>query len=177
MNPAPRTPSANGSGIGIGIGPEPSCASTKRQRDRAGASIGSDQTSPSRTARKPYPPPSFPARAGPIPRSPRRDLDPQRQPRHSATAKQVRAPECMRRSFRTLWLCAISGVSPRAGMRCPVGALRTAQLPRAPGPRVRRQRNLTRTQNPNKETNQRLPNLSQPPQAHPSGSGTGLEQA
>jgi hypothetical protein len=31
----------------------------------------------------------------------------------------------MRRSFRTLRLCAIPGVSPRAGMRCPVGALRT----------------------------------------------------
>jgi hypothetical protein len=31
----------------------------------------------------------------------------------------------MRRSFRTLRLCAIPGVSPRAGIRCPVGALRT----------------------------------------------------
>ena len=38
----------------------------------------------------------------------------------------------MRRSFRTLRLCAIPGVSPRAGMRCPVGALRTPLLPRAP---------------------------------------------
>ncbi len=63
---APRTPPPSGSGIG----PEPSCASTKRQRDWAGASLGSDQTSPSRAARKPHPPPSFPASAGPIPRSP-----------------------------------------------------------------------------------------------------------
>jgi hypothetical protein len=31
----------------------------------------------------------------------------------------------MRRSFRTLRLCAIPGVSPRAGIRCPVGAIRT----------------------------------------------------
>ncbi|MEN9600534.1 MAG: hypothetical protein RIS56_140 [Verrucomicrobiota bacterium] len=53
---------------------------------------------------------------------------PRRQPRHSATAKQVRAPECMRRSFRTLRLCTIPGVSPRAGMRCPVGALRMPHL-------------------------------------------------
>jgi hypothetical protein len=53
---------------------------SKRQRDRAGASIGSDQTSPSRTARKPYPPPSFPARAGPIPRSPHPRLTPSASP-------------------------------------------------------------------------------------------------
>jgi hypothetical protein len=38
----------------------------------------------------------------------------------------------MRRSFRTHRLCAIPGVSPRAGMPCPVGALRTLHLPRAP---------------------------------------------
>jgi hypothetical protein len=41
----------------------------------------------------------------------------------------------MRRSFRTLRLCAIPGVSPRAGMQCPVGALRTPRLPRAPAPK------------------------------------------
>jgi hypothetical protein len=35
----------------------------------------------------------------------------------------------MRRSFRTLRLCAIPGVSPRAGMQCPVGALRMPHLP------------------------------------------------
>ena len=63
--------------------------------------------------------------------APRRGTDPQRQPRHSATAKQVRAPEGMRRSFRTLRLCGIPGVSSRAGMRCPVGALRTTHLLRA----------------------------------------------
>jgi len=40
-------------------------------------------------------------------------------------------PGGMRRSFRTLRLCAIPGVSPRAGMRCPVGALRTPILSRA----------------------------------------------
>ena len=38
----------------------------------------------------------------------------------------------MRRSFRTLRLCGIPGVSPRAGMPCPVGALRTPHHPRAP---------------------------------------------
>jgi hypothetical protein len=37
----------------------------------------------------------------------------------------------MRRSFRTHRLCAIPGVSPRAGMRCPVGALRTPHQHRA----------------------------------------------
>ena len=37
----------------------------------------------------------------------------------------------IRRSFRTHRLCAIPGVSPRAGMRCPVGALRTPLFPRA----------------------------------------------
>ena len=56
---------------------------------------------------------------------------PRRQPRHSATAEQVRAPGVMRRSFRTHRLCAIPGISPRAGMRCPVGAPRTPHLPRA----------------------------------------------
>jgi hypothetical protein len=43
----------------------------------------------------------------------------------------VRAPGYMRRSFRTHRLCAIPGVSPRAGMRCPVGALRTPHLSQA----------------------------------------------
>jgi hypothetical protein len=62
----------------------------------------------------------------------RRGTDPQRQPRHSATAKQESEPGAMRRSFRTLRLCTIPGVSPRAGMRCPVGALRTPYFPRAP---------------------------------------------
>jgi len=66
------------------------------------------------------------------PAEPLRGTDPQRQPWHSATAKQVRAPGCMRRSFRTLRLCAIPGVSPRPGMRCPVGALRTPHHPQSP---------------------------------------------
>ena len=72
--------------------------------------------------------PNVPCERRTDPAEPRRGTDPQRQPRHSATAKQVRAPGCMRRSFRTLRLCAIPGVSPRAGMRCPVGALRTPHL-------------------------------------------------
>jgi hypothetical protein len=41
----------------------------------------------------------------------------------------------MRHSFRTHRLCAIPGVSPRAGLRCPVGAHRTPQHPRAFLPR------------------------------------------
>ena len=57
---------------------------------------------------------------------------PRRQPQHSAIAKQVRAPGGMRRSFRTLRLCAIPGVLPRAGMRCPVGAHRTPHNPQSP---------------------------------------------
>jgi len=77
-------------------------------------------------------PQSFPASAGPGPRSPVEAPIPRRQPQHSATAKQVRAPGCMRRSFRTLRLCAIPGVSPRAGMRCPVGALQTPHHPQSP---------------------------------------------
>jgi len=48
----------------------PKHGTAKRQRDRAGASIGSDPPTPSRTARKPHPRPSFPARAGSAPRSP-----------------------------------------------------------------------------------------------------------
>ena len=48
--------------------------STKRQRDRAGASIGtSTPCSPSRDSAKAEPAPTFPASAGPIPRSPRTD--------------------------------------------------------------------------------------------------------
>ncbi len=42
----------------------------RRQRERAVASIGSDQLSSSRAARTLNPPPSLPASAGPIPRSP-----------------------------------------------------------------------------------------------------------
>ena len=62
---------------------------------------------------------------------PLRGTHPQRQPRHFATTEQVRAPGSMRRSFRTHRLCGIRGVSPRAGMRCPVGALRTPHQHRA----------------------------------------------
>ena len=102
-----------------------------RQRDRAGASIGSDQTPPLAHSAKASPYPELPCERRPDPAEPRRGTDPQRQPRHSATAKQSRAPGGMRRSFRTLRLCAIPGVSPRAGMRCPVGALRTPHHPRA----------------------------------------------
>ena len=46
----------------------PKPTTPNQQRDRAGASIGSDHQKPSRTARKQRPPPSFPARAGPFPR-------------------------------------------------------------------------------------------------------------
>ena len=71
--------------------------------------------------------PNVPCERRTDPAEPHRGTDPQRQPNHSATAKQVRAPGGMRRSFRTLRLCAIPGVSPRAGLRCPGGALRTPQ--------------------------------------------------
>jgi hypothetical protein len=76
--------------------------------------------------------PNVPCERRTDPAEPRRGTDPQRQPWHSATAKQVRAPGGMRRSFRTHRLCAISGGSPRAGMRCPVGALRTPHLSQIP---------------------------------------------
>ena len=98
--------------------PEPPCAGlipqstpkyAKRQRDRAGASIGSDQTSPSRTARKPHPPPSFPARAGPIPRSLVEAVilsaSPGTRPPQNRWEHQG-----MRRSFRTHRWYAIPGV-------------------------------------------------------------------
>jgi len=42
----------------------------RRQRERAGASIGSEQPKLWRTAPRLNPPPSFPASAGPLPRSP-----------------------------------------------------------------------------------------------------------
>ena len=51
----------------------------------------------------------------------RRGTNPQRQPWHSATAKHVIAPGVMRRSFRTLRMCAIPGVPPRAGIGAPLG--------------------------------------------------------
>ena len=53
-------------------------------------------------------------------------------PQAATTAKQVGAPGSMRCSFRTLRLCAIPRGFTPAGMRCPVGALRTPQHPRAP---------------------------------------------
>ena len=76
--------------------------------------------------------PNVPCERRTDPAEPRRGTYPQRQPQHSATAKQVWAPGGMRRSFRTLRLCAIPGVSPRAGMRCTVGALRTPHLLQSP---------------------------------------------
>jgi hypothetical protein len=75
--------------------------------------------------------PELPCERRTDPAEPLRGTHPQRQPWHFATAKQVRAPGSMWRSFRTHRLCGIPGVSPRAGMRCPVGALRTPHLPRA----------------------------------------------
>jgi hypothetical protein len=74
--------------------------------------------------------PNVPCERRTDPAEPPPPTSPRRQPQHSAIAKQVRAPGGMRRSFRTLRLCAIPGVSPRAGMRCPVGALRTPHLSR-----------------------------------------------
>jgi hypothetical protein len=76
--------------------------------------------------------PNVPCERRTDPAEPRQGTDPQRQPQHSNTAKKVRVPGCLRRSFRTLRLCAIPGVSPRAGMRCPIGALRTPHQHRAP---------------------------------------------
>jgi hypothetical protein len=76
--------------------------------------------------------PNVPCERRTDPAEPPPPTSPRRQPRHSNTTKHVRAPGGMRRSFRTHRLCAIPGVSPRAGMRCPVGALRTPHLPRAP---------------------------------------------
>jgi hypothetical protein len=60
--------------------------------------------------------PNVPCERRTDPAEPRRGTDPQRQPWHSAAAKQVWAPGGMRRSFRTHRLCAIPGVSPRAGI-------------------------------------------------------------
>ncbi len=51
--------------------------------------------------------PELPCERRPRPAEPRRGTYPQRQPQHSAIAKKVRAPGCMRRSFRTHRLCAI----------------------------------------------------------------------
>jgi hypothetical protein len=81
--------------------------------------------------RESSPCPNVPCERRTDPAEPRRGTDPQRQPWDSATAKQLRAPGCIRRSFRTHRWCTIPGVSPRAGMRCPAGALRTPHLPRA----------------------------------------------
>ena len=78
--------------------------------------------------------PNVPCERRTDPAEPRRGTDPQRQPQHSAPAKQVRAPGVMRRSFRTLRLCTVPGVSPRAGIRCPVGALRTPHHTTLPRP-------------------------------------------
>jgi len=76
--------------------------------------------------------PNVPCERRTDPAEPPPPTSPWRQPQHSATAKQVRAPGNMRRSFRTHRLCAIPGVSPRAGIRCPVGALRTPYHPQSP---------------------------------------------
>ena len=55
-------------------------------------------------------------------------------PHHPTVFGEVRASGSLPRSFRTLRLCTVPGVSPRAGMRRPVGAHRTPHLPRAPTP-------------------------------------------
>ena len=60
--------------------------------------------------------PNVPCERRTVSAEPRRGTNSSRQLRHSATAKQVRAPGCMRRSFRTRRLCGIPGVSPWAGI-------------------------------------------------------------
>ena len=117
-----------------------------RDRDRAGAFLrlheaaaGTGRSEPWKRTPKPLAhsakaptPQSFLSERRLDPAEPSPCTRPQRQPRHSATAEQVKAPGCMRRSFRTHRLCALPGVSPRAGMRCPVGALRTLHLSQIP---------------------------------------------
>jgi hypothetical protein len=76
--------------------------------------------------------PNVPCERRTDPAEPPPPTSPRRQPQHSNTAKKVRVPGVMRRSFRTHRLCAIPGVSPRAGMRCPVGAHRTPHLSQSP---------------------------------------------
>jgi hypothetical protein len=76
--------------------------------------------------------PNVPSERRTGPAEPPPPTSPRRQPQHSAIAKKVRAPGSMRRSFRTHRWCAIPGVSPRAGMPCPVGALRTPHLSQSP---------------------------------------------
>ena len=76
--------------------------------------------------------PNVPCERRTDPAEPPPPTSPRRQPQHSNTTKHVRAPGGMRRSFRALRLCAIPGVSPRAGMRCPVGALQTPHNPQSP---------------------------------------------
>ena len=124
--------------------------------------------------------PSVPCERRTDPAEPPRGTHPQRQPRHSATAKQVRAPGVMRRSFRTLRLCTVPGVSPRAGMRCPVGALRTPHHPQSPN-RLHASGAITPTHlfNDNYFPHRRqstTPIEGQAPH-QPSGSGTGPERA
>ena len=48
------------------LAPDPRPTTHQASADRAGTSIGSEHHNPSRTARKPYPPLSFPASAGSI---------------------------------------------------------------------------------------------------------------
>ena len=65
-------------------------------------------------------------------RAPRRGSRPQRQPQtvhHRKTGESTRVYAAFLQNAPSV--CAIPGVSPRAGMRCPVGALRTLHLPRA----------------------------------------------
>jgi hypothetical protein len=93
------------------------------ERDRSAASVGGDHHNPLAHRAKAPPPRASSARAGPIPRSAFEALIPSASPGHSASAKQVRAPRCLRRSFRTLRLCAIPGVSPRAGIGVGMAAI------------------------------------------------------
>jgi hypothetical protein len=109
VGPIPRsTPYAQRSGIGPQRALEANTKIPRAQRE------------------SPILPRASSASAGPIPRSapPTRTAEVPSRPRLGTVWG-------MRRSFRTLRLCAVPGVSPRAGIRCPVGALRTPHLPRA----------------------------------------------
>jgi hypothetical protein len=105
---------------------------TQRQRNRAAASIGtSTPKSPSRDSANAEPVPTFPASADPGPRSPRRGTNPQRQPRHSASVKQVRAPGVYAAFLQNAPVVRHTRGFTPGWYAVPVGALRTPHLPRA----------------------------------------------
>ena len=114
-SPRPHEPTPEPTHRPQPLAPDPRPKTDRASADRAGTSIGSEHHHPSRTARKPYPPPSFPASAGSV----RRAHPPTHRPTHSQTPR----------------ICSTTIILPHAPTNHPPNQRNPTPQPLAPDPR------------------------------------------